>query len=205
MNQHFMEIFGSVLVALITALFGPIAILWIKRKLTKSKDEIEIEIFSTEKITTEMEEVLTKLDGDRVWITQFHNGGHFLHSNKSMQKFSVVYEVDAAGVLPVSTVFTNIPISLYSKCFSEILSTRFIGISDYEDKTVATYGLKPGAEATGAKATYIVGLFDFGTGKLMGSVGIDFLEPKKLTDSQIEYFKIRSERVAGYLSSNRQN
>jgi len=205
MNQHFMEIFGSVLVALITALFGPIAILWIKRKLTKSKDEIEIEIFSTEKITTEIEEVLTKLDGDRVWITQFHNGGHFLHSNKSMQKFSVVYEVDAAGVLPVSTVFTNIPISLYSKCFSEILSTRFIGISDYEDETVATYGLKPGAEATGAKATYIVGLFDFGTGKLMGSVGIDFLEPKKLTNSQIEYFKIRSERVAGYLSSNRQN
>ena len=205
MNQHFMEIFGSVLVALITALFGPIAILWIKRKLTKSKDEIEIEIFSTEKITTEIEEVLTKLDGDRVWITQFHNGGHFLHSNKSMQKFSVVYEVDAAGVLPVSTVFTNIPISLYSKCFSEILSTRFIGISNYEDETVATYGLKPGAEATGAKATYIVGLFDFGTGKLMGSVGIDFLEPKKLTDSQIEYFKIRSERVAGYLSSNRQN
>lgn len=205
MNQHFMEIFGSVLVALITALFGPIAILWIKRKLTKSKDEIEIEIFSTEKITTEIEEVLTKLDGDRVWITQFHNGGHFLHSNKSMQKFSVVYEVDAAGVLPVSTVFTNIPISLYSKCFSEILSTRFIGISDYDDETVATYGLKPGAEATGAKATYIVGLFDFGTGKLMGSVGIDFLEPKKLTNSQIEYFKIRSERVAGYLSSNRQN
>jgi hypothetical protein len=205
MNQHFMEIFGSVLVALITALFGPIAILWVKKKITKSKDEIEIEIFSTEKITTEIEEVLTKLDGDRVWITQFHNGGHFLHSNKSMQKFSVVYEVDAAGVLPVSTVFTNIPISLYSKCFSEILSTRFIGISDYDDETVATYGLKPGAEATGAKATYIVGLFDFGTGKLMGSVGIDFLEPKKLTDSQIEYFKIRSERVAGYLSSNRQN
>jgi hypothetical protein len=205
MNQHFMEIFGSVLVALITALFGPIAILWVKKKITKSKDEIKIEIFSTEKITTEIEEVLTKLDGDRVWITQFHNGGHFLHSNKSMQKFSVVYEVDAAGVLPVSTVFTNIPISLYSKCFSEILSTRFIGISDYDDETVATYGLKPGAEATGAKATYIVGLFDFGTGKLMGSVGIDFLEPKKLTDSQIEYFKIRSERVAGYLSSNRQN
>ena len=205
MNQHFMEIFGSVLVALITALFGPIAILWVKKKITKSKDEIKIEIFSTEKITTEIEEVLTKLDGDRVWITQFHNGGHFLHSNKSIQKFSVVYEVDAAGVLPVSTVFTNIPISLYSKCFSEILSTRFIGISDYDDETVATYGLKPGAEATGAKATYIVGLFDFGTGKLMGSVGIDFLEPKKLTDSQIEYFKIRSERVAGYLSSNRQN
>ena len=200
-----MEVLGSVLVALITALLGPIVILWVKKKLTKTKDEIAVEIFSTEKITTEIEEVLNKLEGDRVWITQFHNGGHFLHSNKSMQKFSVVYEVDAAGVLPVSTIFTNIPISLYSRCFSEILNTKFIGISDYEDETIATYGLKPGAEATGARATYIVGLFDFGTGKLMGSIGIDFLDPKKLTDTQIEYFKIRSERVAGYLSSNRQN
>ena len=200
-----MEIFGSVLVALITALFGPIAILWVKKKLTKPKDEIEVEIFSTEKITTEIEEILNKLEGDRVWITQFHNGGHFLHSNKSMQKFSVLYEVDGPGILPVSTIFTNIPISLYSKCFSEILTTRFIGISNYDDETIATYGLKPGAEATGAKATYIVGLFDFGTGKLMGSIGIDFLNPTKLTDSQTEYFKIRSERVAGYLSSNRQN
>ena len=184
MNQHFMEIFGSVLVALITALFGPVAILWVKKKLTKPKDELEIELYSTEKITTEIEEVLKKLDADRVWITQFHNGGHFLHSNKSMQKFSVVYEVDAAGVLPVSTIFTNIPISLYSRCF---------------------YGLKAGAEATGAISSYIVGLFDFGTSKLMGSVGVDFLEPKELTDSEIEYFKTRSERVAGYLSSNRQN
>lgn len=200
-----MEILGSVLVAFITALLGPVAVLWVKKKLTKSKDEIAVEIFSTEKITTEIEEVLTKLDADRVWITQFHNGGHFLHSNKSMQKFSVVYEVDSAGVLPVSTIFTNIPISLYSRCFSEILNNKFIGISDYEDETIATYGLKPGAEATGARATYIVGLFDFGTGKLMGSVGVDFLDPKKLTDNQIEYFKIRSERIAGYLSSNRQN
>ena len=117
-----MEVLGSVLVALITALLGPIVILWVKKKLTKSKDEIAVEIFSTEKITTEIEEVLNKLDADRVWITQFHSGGHFLHSNKSMQKFSVVYEVDNAGVLPVSTIFTNIPISLYSRCFSEILT-----------------------------------------------------------------------------------
>jgi hypothetical protein len=51
----------------------------------------------------------------------------------------------------------------------------------------------------------MVGLFDFGTGKLMGSIGIDFLDPTELTNSQIEYLKIRSERVAGYLSTNRGN
>jgi hypothetical protein len=200
-----MEIFGSVLVALITALFGPVVLLWVKKKLTKPKDEMKIELYSIEKITTEIEEVLQKLKGDRVWITQFHNGGHFLHSNKSMQKFSVVYEVDGPGILPVSTVFTNIPISLYSKCFAEIMNSKSISIPDYEDVTVATYGLKPGAEATGAKATFIVGLFDFGTGKLMGTLGIDFLDPTHLEEVQIDYLRIRAERVAGYLSSNKPN
>jgi hypothetical protein len=200
-----MEIVGSVLVALITALFGPVAIIWVKKKITKTKDEVVMELHSTEKITTEIEEILYKLNGDRVWITQFHNGGHFLHSNKSIQKFSVVYEVDGPGILPVSTIFTNIPISLYSRCFSEMVTSKFIGIPNYGDPNVATFGLKPGAEATGANATYMVGLFDFGTGKLMGSIGIDFLDPTELTNSQIEYLKIRSERVAGYLSTNRGN
>ena len=200
-----MEIVGSVLVALITALFGPVAIIWVKKKITKPKDEVVMELHSTEKVTTEIEEILNTLNGDRVWITQFHNGGHFLHSNKSIQKFSVVYEVDGPGILPVSTIFTNIPISLYSRCFSEMVTSKFIGIPNYDDPSVATFGLKPGAEATGAKATYMVGLFDFGTGKLMGSIGIDFLDPTELTNSQIEYLKIRSERVAGYLSTNRGN
>jgi hypothetical protein len=200
-----MEIVGSVLVALITALFGPVAIIWVKKKITKTKDEVVMELHSTEKVTTEIEEILNTLNGDRVWITQFHNGGHFLHSNKSIQKFSVVYEVDGPGILPVSTIFTNIPISLYSRCFSEMVTSKFIGIPNYGDPNVATFGLKPGAEATGANATYMVGLFDFGTGKLMGSIGIDFLDPTELTNSQIEYLKIRSERVAGYLSTNRGN
>jgi hypothetical protein len=196
-----MEIFGSVLVALITALFGPVVLLWVKKKLTKPKDEMVIELFSIEKITTEIEEVLQKIGGDRVWITQFHNGGHFLHSNKSMQKFSVVYEVDAPGVSPVSNVFTNIPISLYSRFFVEIMRVKFIGICNYDEPTVATYGLKPGAEATGAKASYMSGLFDFGTGKLMGTIGIDFMEPKHIDDEKTEYFRVKSERLAGYLSN----
>jgi hypothetical protein len=196
-----MEIFGSVLVALITALLGPIALIWIKKKLLKPKDELKIELNEIEKINSEMEEMLDYLECDRVWVTQIHNGGHFLHSNKSMQKFSVVYEVDAPGVSPVSKIFTNIPISLYSRFFIEIMRVRFIGICDYDDSTVATYGLKTGAEATGAKSSYISGLYDFGTGKLMGCIGIDYMEPKHIDDDKTEYFRVKSERLAGYLSN----
>lgn len=196
-----MEIFGSVLVALITALLGPIVLIWIKNKLSKPKDELKIELNEIEKINSEMEDMLEYLECDRVWVTQIHNGGHFLHSNKSMQKFSVVYEVDAAGVSPVSRIFTNIPISLYSRFFIEIMRVKFIGICDYDNPTVATYGLKPSAEATGAKSSYMSGLFDFGTGKLMGCIGIDFMEPKHIDDDKTEYFRVKSERLAGYLSN----
>jgi len=196
-----MEIFGSVLVALITALFGPIALIWIKKKLLKSKDELKIELNEIEKINSEMEEMLEHLECDRVWVTQIHNGGHFLHSNKSMQKFSVVYEVDAAGVSPVSRIFDNIPISLYSRFFIEIMRVKFIGICNYDDPTVATYGLKNGADATNAKSSYISGLFDFGTGKLMGCIGIDYMKPKHIDDVKTEYFRVKSERLAGYLSN----
>jgi hypothetical protein len=196
-----MEIFGSVFAALITAIGGPVAVEWIKNKISKPKDELVIELNQIEKINSEIEEILHYLDCDRVWVTQIHNGGHFLHSNKSMQKFSVVYESDAPGVSPVSSIFNNIPISIYSRFFVEIMKVKYIGICDYDDENVATFGLKSGAEATGAKASYISGLFDFGTGKLMGTIGIDFMEPKHLNDSKTEYFRAKSERLSGYLSN----
>jgi hypothetical protein len=195
-----LEIFGSVLVALITAFLGPVAIMWVKRKFTKPVDTFKVELNQIEKINSELEETLHHLGCDRVWVTQIHNGGHFLHSNKSMQKFSVMYEVNSPGVSSVSTIFTNMPISLYSRFFVEILRSRFIGICDYHNPEVATYGLKPAAEATGARASYILGLFDFGTGKLMGTIGIDFLESTHMNDTKIDYFREKGERLAGYLS-----
>lgn len=195
------EIFGSVVVALITALLGPAAILWVQKKLKAPKDELKIEMISIEKITTEIEDILVKLNCDRVWVTQIHNGGHFLHSNKSMQKFSVVYEVDGPGILPVSGLFTNMPISLYSRFFVEMMKTGFVGINDYSDPTVATFGLKQSAEATGANASYIVGLFDFGSGKLIGSIGIDYMDPTIISEENLDFFKKKSERLAGYLST----
>ena len=195
------EIFGSVTVALITALLGPAAILWVQKKLKAPKDDLKIEMISIEKITTEIEDILNKLNCDRVWVTQIHNGGHFLHSNKSMQKFSVVYEVDGPGILPVASIFTNMPISLYSRFFIEIMSTGFVGIHNYCDPTVATFGLKQSAEATGANASYIVGLFDFGSGKLIGSIGVDYLEPTVISEQDLSFFKKKSERLAGYLST----
>jgi len=203
--MHMMEIFGSVTAALITAIGGPIAVDWIKRKIIKPQDEVRKEIAHTERVNVEIEEIINKLSCDRVWITMIHNGGHFLYSNKSMQKFSVVYEVVAPGVAPTSSIFTSTPISLYSKFFVEIVNSRFVGISNYDNPEIPSFGLKQGSEATGCKASYIFGMFDFGTGKLIGCVGIDYLIPHVLTDDEYDYFNSQSLRLSGYLSKSEKN
>ena len=69
-----LEIFGSVIVALITALFGPIVVMWVKKKITKPVDTLKTEIYQIEKINSEPEDNLNHLECDRDWVTQIHNG-----------------------------------------------------------------------------------------------------------------------------------
>ena len=93
-----MELLG----AFLTGVVGPIMYLLISRHLQKEKqkkkDVVKENISNVALISDELEEVREEFKGDRVWITQFHNGGNFYPTGKSIQKFSVFYEVTKAGV-----------------------------------------------------------------------------------------------------------
>ena len=149
-----MEIFATIIIAVISAVIGPIALEWVKVKLSREAKQDPIKT-GCEKgliIEEDIEDIREYLNGDRVWISMFHNGGHFLHTNKSIQKFSIMYEVDKPGIARIAHTFTNIPLSLFSKSTDEILKTGYIFIPNFDDPTVATFGLKAGAEVGGAKA-----------------------------------------------------
>jgi hypothetical protein len=198
-----MEIFATIIIALITAVIGPIVLEWVKVKLSKKEKEDPIKKGCQQGlvIEEEIENIREELNGDRVWISMFHNGGHFLHTNKSIQKFSVVYEVEKAGVAKIAHTFTNIPLSLFAKSIDEMLKTGYIFIPNFEDPTIATFGLKPGAEAAGTKASYCIALFDIKTESCIGTVGIDYTKPKKLTNEEKGFFMERANRLSGYLSN----
>jgi hypothetical protein len=153
--SHQMEIFATIIIALITAVIGPIVLEWVKVRLSKKDKEDPIKKGCQQGlvIEEEIENIREELNGDRVWISMFHNGGHYLHTNKSIQKFSIVYEVERVGIAKIAHTFTNIPLSLFAKSIDEILKTGYIFIPNFEDPTIATFGLKPGAEAGGAKAS----------------------------------------------------
>ena len=203
MDQHMIEIFGAVLIAVITTLIGPVILEYVKVKLSRQSkvDPIKKELEYSCIIAEELEEIRALLKADRCWVSLFHNGGHYLHSNKSMQKFSIMFESSAPGVAGVGMLFSNIPVSLFSKSVDEIVTNKHIYISDYSDPTVATFGLKAGAEASGTSSSYAVALLDITNDQCIGTLGIDYLKKTKLPAADLIVLNEKSQRVAGFLSN----
>jgi hypothetical protein len=197
-----MEVIG----AFLTGVVGPILYLLVQKYLLKEKnkgrDIVKENIISVSLINNELEEIREEFKGDRVWITQFHNGGSFYPTGKSIQKFSVFYEVVKAGISSIAPTFSSIPCSLYPKTFEHLMVGEGIFIPDYKDPKVATYGLKGAAESVGTKSTYLVPLFTLDE-KYIGNIGIDFVTKKKrLTKDEWEHLQIKAGRISGYLSSH---
>jgi hypothetical protein len=200
-----LELFVSILTAFIVSAIGPTVVEWAKSKFAKPApitDPVKEELAKSCVINKELETILDTLGADRVWISQFHNGGKFLHSPKSIQKFSIFHEVNASGVSPVAHTFRNIPSSLYSRAFDELLKNGSIFIADFNDETIATFGLKGGAEAVGTRASYVFGLFNLGTNEFMGTLGVDWVKkPKQLKQEQLIYLSAEANRLSGYISN----
>ena len=133
------ELVNSVLLALIGVL-GTLGAIWLKHKLSSRKkpDMVKETLLLSEIITSKIEEIREGTKSDRVWITQFHNGGHFYPTGKSMAKFSIIYETVNTGVNSVQSNFQNIPVNLFSKSLNRLAISDTIEIPDYKDVSVAT-------------------------------------------------------------------
>lgn len=203
MDSHTFEMIGVIIVAVITAVVGPTILEIVKSKLNKSekKDPIRAEIEHSAIVHGEIEDIREALKGDRCWITMYHNGGNFLTHDKSMKKFSMMYENCKQGITPVAHTFTNIPVSLYTRATEEILTNKHIYIPDYSDPTISTFGLRGASESTGVKSSYSVGLFDIKTENCIGVLGVDYYRKKSLSQEQLSLLSEKTQRVAGYLSN----
>jgi len=193
---------NEVIVAFITGVLGPIALLYVKNLLNKRKskpDMVMETLIVSELITTKIDHIKEEFKADRVWVTQFHNGGHFYPTGKSMAKFSVIYESVNIGVGSIQSGFQNIPVNLFSKSINQLLENDIIEIPDFKDDTIATYGLKYAAEESGCKSSY---LFSVKTieGKFIGTLGLDFTKRKtKLDMESINHLLVHATSIGGVL------
>ena len=124
----------TILVALITAVFGPIAVAWAKKKFETKlpiKDPVDEAIELNSIVDNQITHILEELEADRVWVAQFHNGGHFYPTGKSIQKFSIFYEKYIPGISSIQHTFQNIPVSLFPKAMAALYSDGELAIPDF--------------------------------------------------------------------------
>jgi hypothetical protein len=166
----------TIIVALITAVVGPIIVSWVKLKMEKqSKNTLMAEALEASNlIDHQLEDIMQELNCDRVWIAQFHNGGHFYPTGKSIQKFSVFYEKCNPVLPPLQTTFQNIPVSLFSKALSQVHQHGELEILDVEVEE-NTFGVDVLTSQFKTKSLCMVGLYDLNN-HLIGVMGISFID-----------------------------
>ena len=194
---------SEVMIAFITGVLGPVLLLVVKNIIEKKKlkkPDMVLDALEVGKLVeSKIEDIKEEFKPDRVWITQFHNGGHFYPTGKSIAKFSVMYETVGTGVSSIQQNFQNIPVNLFSKSMNQLVSSETIEIPDYKDETVATYGLKYIAQDTGCKSGYLFAIKTIDD-KFIGVLGLDYTKRKiKLNGEDVNSLMIQSSSIGGVL------
>jgi hypothetical protein len=194
----------GIIVAFITGVIGPIAVLYIKSKLEKKEkpDMVKETLRVAELVTNKIEHIKEEFNADRVWVTQFHNGGNFYPTGKSMAKFSVMYETVNPGVSSIQSNFHNIPVNLFSKSINQLLNNDVIEIPDFKDEEISTFGLKYIAEDTNCKSGYLFAIKSIDD-KFIGTLGLDYTKRKtKLNIESINHLQVHATSLGGVLMTH---
>jgi hypothetical protein len=201
----YMNSWVELVIAFITGVLGPLSVIFVKNFLDKRKkkpDMVQETLHVAELINQKIDHIKEEFNADRVWITQFHNGGNFYPTGKSMAKFSVIYESVHPGVSSIQTNFYNIPVNLFSKSINELLVNDVIEIPDYKDETIATFGLKYVAEESNCKSGYLFAIKTIDD-KFIGTLGLDYTKRKTRLDIEaINHLQVHASSLGGVLMNH---
>lgn len=171
---------ATLVAAIITSILGPFFLEWARSRSKKnnSKDPIAEAINTNSIIQAQIDELLEKLGADRVWVSQFHNGGHFYPTGKSITKFSIFFEVDSPNVSRLLDTFQNIPTSFFPSAMSSLYQDGEIAIENVEEAE-ELYGLGDIMKQHNMGSLYNISIYDL-KNKFVGVLGISYNIAKEL-------------------------
>lgn len=191
----------AILLTIITAIIGPIIVTKYRHYLN-NKDKIDPVVSSIKSnmiIDEQLSILKTELDACRVWISQFHNGGNFYPTGRSIQKFSIFHEQTKPGAKSIREVYTNIPVSLFVKPLMKLYEDEEILITNF--KKDEDYGLGVFAEGSGSKSSYIFALKSINE-EFIGTLGIEYCtRVKNLNEEQLDEARNKSIAIGALLST----
>jgi GAF domain-containing protein len=196
-----MEYVVPIIVAFITAVIGPSVLEWVRNKFkdrSATKSPIQEALELNERVDSQLEQLLHELECDRIWIAQFHNGGHFYPTGKSIQKFSIFYEKVSAGVNSIQHTYQNIPVSLFPKAFSKIYKDEELSI-DSVTKDDQLYDLGNFARNCGTKSLYFIPIYSLNS-HMIGILSISYnTKEYKLTQEDRTYIYLKAGAIGALL------
>ena len=192
----------ALLVTTISAVVGPIVVAKYKHYLynrSKKDDPVVSSIKSNMLVEEQLEQLKDELDACRIWISQFHNGGNFYPTGKSIQKFTIFHEITKPGVKSISNIYKNIPVALFTKPFMHMYENGEILVSNYSKDD--NFGLSTFADGTDAKSSYMFALKSIND-EFIGTLGIEYCNRvKNLNDDQLSEARNKSITIGTLLST----
>lgn len=197
----------EVIGAFATGVLGPAIVVYLKHVLDnkKKKNEIKDPISESIKcnllINNKISEILDTYGADRVWVNQFHNGGNFYPTGKSIHKFSMCYEAVSKDTTSIKEQFQNIPVSLFARSMNHLLENDVIKLYDIKNE-IETFGLRAISSESGTKSGYLFAIKSIDN-KFIGVLGIDYTKRKRtLTEEDINQLHIETTTISGVLMRN---
>lgn len=199
--------FIPLMIAFLTGILGPIALVYVKHKLFRTdkalearKKDFRYSLEIQELINTSLNGLLHKYNLDRLWIAQFHNGGNFYPGNRSMKKMSITFESTAPGVAADIMKMQNLPVSFLSPVLQKLMDNEATGITIDVD-TEEDHALRSFWETRGIQTVYLFSIkcleSDF-----IGIFGVDFVKKDGFVSEEV-YDQLRAEALllSGYVAA----
>lgn len=198
--------YTAVIVAFLTGVVGPSALVFIRHYLNGKNTEREkrkkdfIHTIETQKIVNDtLNELQNKYNLDRVWLSQFHNGGNYYPGNKGMKKMSVSFESTAPGISTDIMKMQNLPVSFFSSLLqklSEGHESLVINVDTEED-----YALQSFWGGRGINSVYLFPVICI-QGGFIGILGVDFVKREGiLSTTAHDQIKTTAHLLSGYVAS----
>ena len=200
--------FIPLMIAFLTGVLGPVALVFVNHKLfrrdkemEKRKKDFQHALETQDLINTSLNNLQQKYNLDRLWIAQFHNGGNFYPGNKSMKKVSMTFESTAPGVAADIMKMQNLPVSFLSPILQKLYQesdTTGVTIDVYTEED---YALRSFWETRGVQTVYLFPIkcleSDF-----IGIFGVDFVKRDGFVTDEV-YDQLRAEALllSGYVAA----
>jgi hypothetical protein len=196
--------------ALLIGLAGPVGVVyykhWLYRKNTlkatlikKKREDFDNTLTIQEGVNRSLNSLQAKYDLDRIWISQFHNGGNFYPGNKSMKKMSVTFESTAPGIAADIMKMQSLPISFFSTCLQQLnLDVEGVKLDIFTENDFA---LKDYWQTKGANTVYLFPIKSI-DGLFIAVLGVEFIKrDEDLTEEEYKKLANEAKLLSGYIAA----